>query len=276
MHRFYVPPPLPVTGLYSVTGDAAHRIGRVLRMAPGERLRLFDGSGREVEAMVAGVKGDAATLTLTDELPPQPPEPELHLYQSLIRTNRFEWLLEKATELGATVIQPVVSERAQVRPVEFGPAKTARWRRILVEAAEQCERRTLPDLRGPLQLATALRRAKGVIALPWEEARHGGKPLGEALREAEGSRQRAEGSTGPQRPTVSLFIGPEGGFTAQEAMAARERGALLVSLGPRVLRAETAALAALAIAGDALGTALGPAGAARHRSANPSPKRGVE
>ena len=253
MHRFHVPPPLPVTGLYNLTGDAAHRIGRVLRVAPGERLRLFDGTGREVEVIVAGMKGNAATLTLTDELPPLPPEPELHLYQALIRANRFEWLLEKATELGATVIQPVVSERAQFRPAEFGPAKTARWQRILVEAAEQCGRRTLPDLRAPLQLATALRRAQGVITLPWEEARHAGTPLGEALR-------GAEGSTGVQSATVSLFIGPEGGFTSAEAMAARERGAILVSLGPRVLRAETAALAALAIAGDARRTAPSPKG----------------
>lgn len=243
MHRFYVEPPLPAAGIYTLSGDAAHRIGRVLRMSPGERLRLFDGSGREVEGVIAGMTGGAVTVALADELPPARPEPQLHLYQALIRPNRFEWLLEKAAELGAALVQPVVSERSQVRPAEFGPAKAARWRRILLAAAEQCGRRTLPALSAPLQFAPALRRAPGPIMLPWEEVRGDAPLLGDALRQ--------HGS--PSAP-VSIFIGPEGGFTLAEAAMARDRGAVLVSLGPRVLRAETAALAALAIAGDALGS----------------------
>src|SRR5687768_5799351 len=101
MHRFYVPSPLPPSGACAVTGEAAHRIGRVLRMRPGERVLLFDPTGREVEAVIGQVRGAEVTVALARELPSEPVEQRLHLYQALIRPNRYEWLLEKATELGA-------------------------------------------------------------------------------------------------------------------------------------------------------------------------------
>ncbi len=209
MPRFYVASALPAGGgVYQLTGDAAHRIGRVLRMKPGERLRLFDGSGRELEALIAGLTGAAVTVALAEELPPEPPRPAVHLYQALIRPNRFEWLIEKATELGATAIQPVVSERCQVRAAEFGAAKTVRWGRIVVEAAEQCGRRTLPVLRPPLPFERALRRAPGLVLLPWEDARDAATPgaangdeqdrSAVAERRAPGRRRRAA-STPPER-----------------------------------------------------------------------------
>lgn len=250
VHRFCVPAPLPAAGEYVLTGDAAHRVSRVLRMTPGERLRLFDGSGREVEGTVTALRAGEVSVALTGELPPEPPSPALHLYQGLIRPSRFEWLLEKATELGAVTVQPVLSERCQVRPAEFGKAKAARWGRILMEAAEQCGRRTLPVLGEPLSFDQALRAASGLIVMPWEELRDAAPPLGRALRE----RGAAQVRTPDGPPALSLFIGPEGGFSSREVQAARGRDALVVSLGPRVLRAETAAAAALAIAGDALRT----------------------
>ena len=254
MHRFHVPALAP-SGEQRLTGDLAHRIARVLRMPAGERVRLFDGSGREVVAVLAGVTAQAVSVRLLDELLPAPPEPRLHLYQALIRPNRFDWLLEKATELGATTLTPVVSERVQVRRSELGPSRAARWARIIVEACEQCGRRTLPELRDPRSFSEALAEASGVIVLAWETARGDAPALGTALRnlQRDGVDAAADGAE------VSLFIGPEGGFAVAEVAAARERGVVVVSLGPRILRAETAALAALAVAADALEAAPSPA-----------------
>lgn len=248
VHRFYVPPSLPLAGEYTITGDAAHRIGRVLRMAPGDRLRLFDGGGREVAAAVRTVARGAVTVDIMDDLPPEPARPSPRLYQSLIRPNRYEWLIEKATELGAAAIVPVVSERCQVRAAELGPAKQARWRQITIEASEQSGRRALPELPPLLPLARALAGAPGLVVLPWEEERDRATPLGAALRDTLRST--------PSPDAVSLFVGPEGGFSPPEVELARTAGALIVSLGPRLLRAETAAVAALAITVDALAAAL--------------------
>lgn len=241
MHRFYLSLPLPPTGACVVAGEPAHRIARVLRLRPGDTVRLFDGSGREVETIIGQVRPGAVTVSIIAELPPEAPEPQLHLYQALIRPNRYEWLLEKATELGATTITPVITERCQVRATELGRARAARWSRIVAEAAEQCGRRTLPRLGEPQLLAAALTEASGLLLLPWEAERIRAAPLGEAL-----------GRQHPRPDTVSILIGPEGGFTRLEAEAALARGALPVSLGRRVLRAETAALAALAITQDTL------------------------
>lgn len=245
MHRFYVPPPLLPHGLAPLPAEVAHLVRHVLRMRPGERLRLFDGSGREIEAEIIAAREREVVVAPIVELPPEPPVPVIHLYPALIRPHRFEWLLEKATELGVACVQPVVSERCQVRAEELGAAKAARWRRIMVEAAEQCGRRDVPELASPLPFREALACASGAILLPWEAERAAAPALGEALR-------AAGPNVGSARCPVAMFIGPEGGFSPAEVAAARARGALTVSLGPRVLRAETAAVAALAIALDAL------------------------
>lgn len=245
MHRFYVPPPLPSHGTAPLPAEVTHRVAHVLRMRPGERLRLFDGSGREIEAEIVAVHGREVVVAARAALPPDPPVPVVHLYPALIRPQRFEWLLEKATELGVARVQPVVSERCQVRVAEVRAAKAARWRRITVEAAEQCGRRDLPELAPPLPFQEALARVQGLMVLPWEAERAAAPALGEVLR-------AAERDVGSVRRPVAIFIGPEGGFSPAEAAAARARGALTVSLGPRVLRAETAAVAALAVTVDAL------------------------
>lgn len=248
MHRFYLPPPLPAHSPFPLPVEVAHRVVHVLRMVPGERLRLFDGSGREVEAEVIAVRGREVLVTPVAEISPDSRAPVIHLYPALIRPQRFEWLLEKATELGVTRVQPVVSERCQVRAAAFGAGKAVRWRRIMVEAAEQCGRRDVPALASPLPWSAALAQARGLLLLPWEGEREAAPALGAALR-------AAEPDVGSARCPVTIFIGPEGGFSAAEVAAARARGALTVSLGPHVLRTETAAVAALAVAVDALTTA---------------------
>jgi 16S rRNA (uracil1498-N3)-methyltransferase len=246
--RFFVPWPLPPDAACVLTGELAHRITRVLRLSPGDAVRLFDGSGREVDARIATIVRDSVTVTLQADVPSAPAGPRLHLFASLIRSQRFEWMIEKATELGAATLQPVVSTRCQVRADEFGRSKAERWVRLVIEAAEQCGRRTLPRLPDPVPFAEALDRATGVIVLPWEDDRDRAPSLGAALRLL---REPAEG--GVSVPELSIFIGPEGGFSPEEVGQSRQHGALVVSLGPRVLRTETAAIAALAVAQDVLG-----------------------
>jgi 16S rRNA (uracil1498-N3)-methyltransferase len=166
------------------------------------------------------------------------PRVRLSLYQALLKANRIEFVLQKATELGAAEFIPLITERTVVSDVGAIRKKRRRWERIIREAAEQSGRGRLPDLRDPISFAGACAHAQqrgGLFAMPWEEARlSGGVDFKTLFRGADVS-------------TVHLFIGPEGGFTQAEATLAREHGIPWVTLGSRVLRAETAALAAVVI-----------------------------
>ncbi len=163
----------------------------------------------------------------------------LELYQALIRPQRFELVLEKATEIGVSRFVPVLSGRGQVRTTG-GSQRSVRWRRIVTEAAEQCGRGRVPVVDPPTKLEDALGLASGLKLVPWE----GERTLG--LRSALRSLDEV-----PER--VSLLIGPEGGLAESEVAQAREAGWLPVSLGSRVLRSETAGIVAPAIVMHELG-----------------------
>ena len=235
--RFFIAG-LPAGDELELRGDLAHRLARVLRLPVGTAVELLDGLGNSRTARIAAVRGDAVTMTFEAPARMHDREPVTALCAALIRPNRFEWLIEKATELGATTIQPLICRRASVRPDEIGAMRLARWRRIATEAAEQSSRITLPELRPPQPFAAALDHdgARRFIA---SEPSHGAAPpLGSLL---------AGIATAP----VTLITGPEGGFTSGELGAAVSSGSYPVSLGPYTLRAETAAIAALAVLSDA-------------------------
>lgn len=234
--RFYLSEP-PAGDSIELGGEAAHRIARVLRLPPGAEVSLFDGSGRSWPATVAAVQGRTVRLTIGRSVQHPPAAPTV-LLAGMIRPNRFEWLIEKAAELGVTALVPVVCARSAVRPAEIGPSRLERWQRLAVEAAEQCGRVTIPDLRPPETFVAALTVRAGRLFVAAEPAHGAAPPLGAALR-------------GIADAPVSLLTGPEGGFTAHEIEQARNAGARPVSLGPLILRAETAAVAALAILVDA-------------------------
>jgi 16S rRNA (uracil1498-N3)-methyltransferase len=166
-------------------------------------------------------------------MPPREPGVQLVLYQSLIRANRFDWVLEKATEIGVARFVPVIATRVQLQ-LEEGAARADRWRRLIIEAAEQCGRGKLPAIDPPVSFEEAVRGAPGLKLMPWEDEREA--RLGEYLRSLD-ERPRA----------VSVFIGPEGGYEPSEVELARESGAVLVTLGYQVMRAETAAIVACGI-----------------------------
>jgi len=168
------------------------------------------------------------------------PSVRLVLYQALIKGQRFDWVLEKGTELGVAAFVPAVSGRSQVRPSQASSARLERWRRVIVEAAEQSGRSRLPGISLPLPFEEACAAGAGFRILPWEGERE--VSLGDLLA----AQQLAV-------PAVSLFIGPEGGFPLDEVQLARRQGVRTVSLGRRVLRAETAAIVAVALVLHELG-----------------------
>jgi len=237
MRRFFVPPGAIEGMEVSLPPDLARRLATVLRLKRGDRVVLADGRGRDYEVEITALTGRSGAATVVLERP-SPPEPvlELVLYQSLVRPHRFELALEKGTELGVARFVPLLSGRAQVK-TEGGSQRAERWRRIVTEAAEQCGRGRVPAVDAPAAFAEAVRTAPGLRLLPWEgESASGGRGLRSCLRGLQ-----------PIPEAVSLFIGPEGGFSEEEAALAREAGCVAVSLGPRILRSETAGIVAAAL-----------------------------
>ena len=217
--------------------EIAHQARDVLRLVPGGSIRLLDGIGGEYPAQIveAGRKRVIVRLGARTELPPES-GPRVVLCQGMLKAAKFEMVLQKCTELGVAEFVPLLTERVVASADELSPAKRARWEHILAEAVEQSGGARLPPLAAPQPLMHALAHLPAAIALfPWEEARDQG--LRAALQEAVEAREwRGE------CVEVRIFIGPEGGFSQGEATLAMRAGARLVTLGPRILRAETAAI----------------------------------
>jgi 16S rRNA (uracil1498-N3)-methyltransferase len=237
MDRFFVPPEVLASETVELDRELSHRLRHVLRLRAGAMVVFFDGRGREYEAVLEDMSAPAVQARVLQQREGIPePRTRLVLYQSLVKGDRFDWVLEKGTELGVAAFVPLISRRSVMRPRGANSGRSARWRRIIVEAAEQCGRSVLPELAPVTDLGEAFDSAPGLRLLPWEEERALG--LRTVLREAL--------SEGVELPEVSLFVGPEGGFTRQEVDRARDGGVRVVSLGSRILRSETAGIVAAA------------------------------
>jgi 16S rRNA (uracil1498-N3)-methyltransferase len=243
--RFYVPPGTLDADRVPIDEALAQRFSKVLRLRPGDEVTLFDGSGPEAQVRFERLTqrgGDAMVLRRFEGLPE--PRVRINLYQSITKSDRFEWLLEKATELGVATFTPLITRRAVAKP-EAGGQKSERWRRIVVEAAEQCQRSALPEIATPQRFLDAIPAAGGVLLIPYEAAGETAPNIAEVLsREIDALFTLAE---------VSIFIGPEGGYEPAEVQAAVDAGAHVVSLGRRVLRSETAGLVAATLTLHACG-----------------------
>jgi 16S rRNA (uracil1498-N3)-methyltransferase len=226
--RFYCPDP-PVGGRLTLTGDEARHLARVRRVAVGEVVEVFDGRGSATHAEVTAVGRDRIELAAVgDSLPDCGAPCRLTLATAVPKGERFDWLVEKATELGVERLVPLVTGRSVVDPRD---AKLDRLRRVIVEASKQCGRNRLMELDRPTPWETVVRQAGDdprLVALPdglppsaWPRPRRGGSAL--------------------------LAVGPEGGFTATEVEAARAAGWHAVSLGATFLRIETAGLSGSSI-----------------------------
>lgn len=236
MHRFFVTPNLLATTELSLPKNLAHQVRDVLHLAIGEQLLLLDNTGDEVLATVVKSNREGVDVQLLDRRTGKSaPTVRIILCQGLLKSARFEWVLEKGTELGVAVFAPTLYHRSMAGLQDTSPAKIQRWQRIIQEAAEQCGRSHLPELLPTRPLTQALNDIppNALAIMPWEEEHS--QSLHETLT-----------SIAPQPVTVILFIGPEGGLTVEEAMLAQQHRVQVVTLGPLIMRAETAALAAVA------------------------------
>lgn len=235
MHRFFLPPEWIQGGRVRITGPLVHQIRDVLRMQPGERIEVLDSSGWEQEVELRVLSRDAIEgEVVRRSLSQGEPKTQVTLYQALLKGSKFEQVLQKGTELGISAFVPMMCQRCMVELP--GGSREARWYRIIREAAEQSRRGRLPLLRPLVPFAQACQEALGLSLIPWEGER--GRGLRSHLREH---------PLWGTRHSINLFIGPEGGFSTQEIDLAQAHGILPISLGSRILRAETAGLVAAAL-----------------------------
>lgn len=243
--RFFVAPPALDGDDVELDGALAHRIARVLRLRAGDEIVLFDGTGGEARARVDSVDERRVGASVIERRAGTPePSVRVTLYQSITKGERFEWLLEKGTEIGAARFVPLMTARAVVK-TPGGGNRAERWQRIVVEAAEQCERTAVPAVGEPEPFDAALASAPGLLLLPYEDAHAAAPTIAEALA-ADIDALFAAGE-------VSIFIGPEGGYEPAEVERAVAAGATVVTMGARVLRSETAGLVALTLVMQATG-----------------------
>jgi 16S rRNA (uracil1498-N3)-methyltransferase len=243
MQRFFLPDLLAAVGEDVSLAPLQHQLTRVLRVKPGAQLVLLDNQGGERLVEVISVER-RDTLARVLEVRPTLAEPAVAvtLYQCALKGDKLEWVWQKATELGVSTMVPVISQRTVVRPVSGLRSKQARWDAIVREAAEQSGRGRLPTMAPACNFADLLADAPGLRLVAWEEEGESSPGLIHALTRASLPVE-----------AVSLLIGPEGGLQSDEIAQAQAAGWQVVSLGVRILRAETAALAAVTLVMGALG-----------------------
>ena len=227
-HRIFVDSLAPQV---TVTGDEFHHSIRVVRARVGEEVELFDRAGNAARGTVEAIERDHAVIKTGEALPSRESHLALHLAMAVIQLEKFELVLQKGTELGVKTFIPLVTERVELRPERYS-GKTDRWNKIIFEAVKQCGRATIPKIEAPSDFEDVIQRS-------------GEKVLFDADAP----------STGNWQPSTDLtvLIGPEGGWSDDELRLARENGVLFERLGPRRLRAETAAIAALSVLASRFG-----------------------
>ncbi len=238
--RFYLEPDQWTGGgSLRLSGDEAHHCARVMRLREGDEVEVFDGAGKVALARIATTQREEVTLTVESQSLQEPLPYAVHLLPALIKGEAFEWLLEKAVELGAASVSPVFTARTVARwDAEQAEKKLVKWRRHMLEAAKQCHTPFLPELRAPAPLREVLAGGyypQGDI-LRLVPALFGPTlPLTQAL---------SDWGTGARQAVI--LTGPEGDLTEHELAAILSAGFQPVTLGPLILRAETAAVTTLA------------------------------
>ena len=234
MNRFFIKPSQIQNRWATITGTDVNHITRVLRLTKGDRVLLLDGAGSVFLAEIEKASRDAVTCLIIERLPvADGPSVRVTLIQGIPKGEKMELIVQKGTEIGVRRFVPLVCERSLVRlDGEKALRKRERWQRVAAEAAKQCRRADIPEVAAPAKWEEVLGSLapETVALIPWEEEYQ--RTLKAFLR---------ENSPGPEQE-VTVFIGPEGGFAETEVARARERGVAPLSLGPRILRTETAGL----------------------------------
>ena len=214
-------------GEYSLhQGQQVYQLKKVLRIKAGEDILVLNNSGFQYKVRLTSIDEKEARGEVVSRSPcPTEPQIKINLYQALLKGDKFDFVLQKCTEVGVACFIPVACERCIAR--NPGSVRISRWQRIIIEAAEQSKRGRLPPLHPLIPFQKACELATGFSLIPWEGEE--GMGLKTALR-------------GQKVTLINIFIGPEGGFTPQEVEFARSKGIVPVTLGRRILRAETAGL----------------------------------
>ncbi|MBV9080448.1 MAG: 16S rRNA (uracil(1498)-N(3))-methyltransferase [Elusimicrobia bacterium] len=223
---------------FRLDGDEAHHLVNVLRKSPGDEIAVFDGEGRRFRATITAIDAaqPSAEGQLVEEIRIEPARVRLRLFQGLPKGTKFDFVIEKAVELGAAQILPFLSQKSLIKlDDKQARAKALRWKRLAEAAAKQCDRADIPNV-SPAALLGTLADEIGVGTTILLSTSPGATPLRRFLREK-----------GGESGIINVVVGPESGLTSAEEKRLVGLGAVAVSLGARILRTETAGLAALAI-----------------------------
>ena len=239
MPRFYCSPPLPLSGSFDLPPDAAHHASRVLRLRVGGVVEIFDGLGNECSGRISDLTGrkvTVANLTATGMNRESPLQ--VVLAQALSSSEKMDWIIQKATELGVKEIQPIDTARSVARlSAERAAKRLEHWQQVAISACEQCGRNVLPKIHAPLDIMVWLQQTIAIPDTKISDAKYILQPEGAASLHDQPI---------PQGKVI-LLIGAEGGFSEAEIIAALQCGFTSVRLGARVMRTETAAVAGLAV-----------------------------
>lgn len=235
LHRFFVPPGALSGEVATFDATTAHQLRDVLRLRSGDEVIVLDDTGWEYRVGLTKLDRSGVTGSILGKsLGQGEPNTKVVLYQSALKGSKFEWVLQKCTEVGIAAFVPMVSGRSIPKGEEDSPTRRGRWLRIVQEAAEQSRRSRLPVLNPTTPFATAMSSLSGRTLIAWEEEQ--AVSIDAVIRQW--SQERGS------LLTINLIVGPEGGFSKEEVDAAKARGAVPVSLGPRILRADTAGVVA--------------------------------
>ncbi len=235
MHRFFIPPDQIDENQAVLMDAAAHQICKVLRMEMGQHIVVLDNFGYEYELELAHVERKQVIGKVIEKRPSaNEPTTQITLFQSLLKRDKFELILQKVTEIGVTQIVPIVTQRSLIQTTEMKANKQSRWQRILAEAAEQSRRGRIPKLHPPMKFEEAVKQVSD-YQLSLIAFEGGGVTIKTAVSNMQPPKK------------IALFIGSEGGFTDNEIQLAQHHGVTAITLGSRILRAETAALVAPAL-----------------------------
>lgn len=224
----------------TISGEQARYLNRVLRCRPGDLITVINQNGTSLTASICDIARDSVTTKVAGRTAAADTSGcAITLYQSLLKGEKMDLVVQKSTELGISILVPVISERCIVRDTR----KLPRWRKIAEEASRQSGRVHPPKISEPLRFDSIFKDPPSPAILFWEQG-------GDSLQDI--------AATLPSPPGIGIFTGPEGGFSEEEALRASDAGVLIASLGSRILRAETAAIAAVTLMQYIYGTLNSP------------------
>lgn len=237
MHKFFVTPNNIIGKKAIIEGDDVKHIYKVLRLQVGDKIIINNSQGQEYLGSISDINKSSVTVDLLETVEHNAESNiQIDLYQGLPKSSKMDYIVQKATEIGVNSIIPIITERVVVKNEISEFKKTDRWKRIALEACKQCKRTLIPEVKGPMIFGDLIKNLKeyDLIVVPYENKEHYGiKKMCKNIKN--------------EIKTVAIIIGPEGGFEEEEIKSMEAIGAHIVTLGPRILRTETAGIVTAAL-----------------------------